>query len=112
MRSAVPDLSITVKEPGDDSEDALADDLDGNVGRPSNVLFESTGKDDYEPLESKIIRTFGVGLCVEPIHIRRAGLFYINAYGNEINPSPNPDYLHNLAQKDVLIYSCGSLWTR
>ncbi|THH30392.1 hypothetical protein EUX98_g3804 [Antrodiella citrinella] len=39
------------------------------------------------------------------------GLFYLNAYGNEIYPSPNPDYLHNLGEKDVLIYSCGSLWT-
>ncbi|KAH8101525.1 UPF0052-domain-containing protein [Cristinia sonorae] len=86
VRSSVADLSISV-EPTRDA-------LDGNVGRPANVLFESTGKDDYEPLESRISR-----------------LFYINAYGNEIHPSPNPDYLHNLGQKDVLIYSCGSLWT-
>lgn len=40
------------------------------------------------------------------------GLYYINAYGNEIHPSPNPDYLSHLSIKDVLVYSCGSLWTR
>ena len=41
-----------------------------------------------------------------------AGLFYINAYGMEIHPTPNPDYLANLDEREVLIYSCGSLWTR
>jgi len=41
-----------------------------------------------------------------------AELFYINAYGMEIHPTPNPDYLANLNEKEVLIYSCGSLWTR
>lgn len=40
-----------------------------------------------------------------------AKLFYINAYGMEIHPTPNPDYLANLNEKEVLIYSCGSLWT-
>jgi len=38
-------------------------------------------------------------------------LYYINAYGIEIHPSPNPDYLSSLASKDILVYSCGSLWT-
>ncbi|KAF8876811.1 hypothetical protein CPB85DRAFT_1378560 [Mucidula mucida] len=38
-------------------------------------------------------------------------LFYINAYGMEIHPSPNPDYLSSLSSHDVLVYSCGSLWT-
>ena len=41
-----------------------------------------------------------------------AGLFYINAYGHEINPTPNPDFLAYCGTKDVLVYSCGSLWTR
>ena len=39
-------------------------------------------------------------------------MFYINAYGNEVHPSPNQDYLANLGRNDVLVYSCGSLWTR
>lgn len=42
----------------------------------------------------------------------RTGLYYINAYGSEIHPSPNPDYIADLGMKDVLVYSCGSLWTR
>lgn len=36
----------------------------------------------------------------------------MNAYGHEIFPSPNPDYISGIAAKDVLVYSCGSLWTR
>ena len=43
---------------------------------------------------------------------RAAGLYYINAYGSEIHPSPNPDFLTSMALNDVLVYSCGSLWTR
>ncbi|KAF9457476.1 UPF0052-domain-containing protein [Collybia nuda] len=59
-----------------------------------NVMFEPKSKGDYEQLGSRISR-----------------LFYINAYGIEIHPSPNPEYLSSLASKDVLVYSCGSLWT-
>lgn len=29
----------------------------------------------------------------------------------EIHPSPNPEFLSNLASRDILVYSCGSLWT-
>ncbi|KAI0344242.1 UPF0052-domain-containing protein [Trametopsis cervina] len=73
------------------------DDLDGTVGRPQNVLFEAAKKDDYDPL----------GARISP----EAGLYYINAYGSEIHPPPNPDYIAHLGVKDVLVYSCGSLWT-
>ncbi|KAF8876805.1 hypothetical protein CPB85DRAFT_1378555 [Mucidula mucida] len=59
-----------------------------------NVMFEAAGKSTYEPLASRINK-----------------LFYINAYGMEIHPSPNPDYLSSLSSHDVLVYSCGSLWT-
>ena len=79
-----------------DDPTSPTDDLASTVRKPNNVLFEASRKHDgYEALDSRIIR-----------------LFYINAYGSEIHPSPNPDYLHNLGRKDVLIYSCGSLWTR
>lgn len=44
--------------------------------------------------------------------LKLEGIFYINAYGHEIFPSPNPDFIANLCKRDVLIYSCGSLWTR
>ncbi|KAF9471303.1 UPF0052-domain-containing protein [Pholiota conissans] len=59
-----------------------------------NMLFESVSKGSYEPL---------------PAHIQR--LYYINGYGMEIHPSPNGEFLSNLGSRDVLVYSCGSLWT-
>ena len=41
------------------------------------------------------------------------GLFYIeNAYGHEIFPDPNTEMIKQLKQKETLVYSCGSLWTR
>lgn len=44
-------------------------------------------------------------------HIK--GIFYINAYRNEIYPAPNPEFVHSLNNRsEMLIYSCGSLWTR
>ncbi|GLB36594.1 putative uncharacterised protein family UPF0052 [Lyophyllum shimeji] len=64
------------------------------IAQRQNMMFESASKADFEPLGSRISR-----------------LFYINAYGIEIHPSPNQDYLSALASKDVLVYSCGSLWT-
>ncbi|KAJ3873788.1 hypothetical protein F5051DRAFT_462898 [Lentinula edodes] len=68
--------------------------LDGLESQTRNVLFQAEGKDDYEPLSSPISR-----------------LLYINAYGIEIHPSPNPDYLSSLRTNNALVYSCGSLWT-
>ncbi|KAK0446486.1 UPF0052-domain-containing protein [Desarmillaria tabescens] len=67
---------------------------DGLETQRQNVMFEPQGKDSYEPLPSRISR-----------------LFYINAYGMEIHPSPNPDYISSLSTHDVLVFSCGSLWT-
>ncbi|KAF9068529.1 hypothetical protein BDP27DRAFT_1327200 [Rhodocollybia butyracea] len=68
--------------------------LDGLQNRQQNVLFQAEGKAQYEPLSSRISR-----------------LLYLNGYGNEIYPSPNPEYLSSLRANDVLVYSCGSLWT-
>ncbi|PPQ98887.1 hypothetical protein CVT24_003518 [Panaeolus cyanescens] len=81
----------------DDTEDSFMDGIgDPPIQTPSNnVLFEAVSKGDYEPLRSRICR-----------------LYYINGYGMEIQPSPNPDFLANIASRDVLVYSCGSLWTR
>lgn len=98
-------------------EDPLSpvDDLDGTIAKPSNVLFESSKKDEYEPLDARISRTYMLVPLTSSVHIiinAHTGLFYINAYANEIHPSPNQDYISNLATKEVLVYSCGSLWTR
>ncbi|KAF8912880.1 hypothetical protein CPB84DRAFT_1811880 [Gymnopilus junonius] len=64
------------------------------VSPRQNVMFESLSKGTHEPLPSRISR-----------------LYYINGYGMEIHPSPNAEFLSNLASRDMLVYSCGSLWT-
>ncbi|WVW84640.1 hypothetical protein I302_106674 [Kwoniella bestiolae CBS 10118] len=46
-----------------------------------------------------------------PLEARIERVFYINLYGQEIYPEPNTDFLDSLTQRDVLVYSCGSLWT-
>ncbi|KAF5361649.1 hypothetical protein D9758_007361 [Tetrapyrgos nigripes] len=74
------------------------DGMDSSMGlrrqNPRNVMFEPEKRDEYQPLSARISR-----------------LFYINAYGMEIHPKPNPDYIASLNTNDVLVYSCGSLWT-
>ncbi|KAK0198118.1 hypothetical protein F5146DRAFT_1018305 [Armillaria mellea] len=66
---------------------------EADLWSPEDV-FEPQRKDSYEPLPSRISK-----------------LFYINAYGMEIHPSPNPDYISSLSTHDLLVFSCGSLWT-
>jgi 2-phospho-L-lactate transferase/gluconeogenesis factor (CofD/UPF0052 family) len=44
-----------------------------------------------------------------PSRIRR--IFYVNTYGHEIFPAPNPAFVSSLLRCRTLIYSCGSLWT-
>ncbi|WWC70730.1 uncharacterized protein I206_104681 [Kwoniella pini CBS 10737] len=67
---------------------------------PINNNNESGGNLGYRkgeeetPLESKIER-----------------VFYINLYGQEIYPEPNSEFIESLNQRDILVYSCGSLWT-
>ncbi|KAF8640967.1 hypothetical protein AX17_000613 [Amanita inopinata Kibby_2008] len=72
-----------------------SDGMDNTPTQHQNILFQSTYKSSQDALPSPISR-----------------VFYINAYGMEVHPTPNPDYIASLAKKDVLIYSCGSLWTR
>lgn len=78
------------------SDDPLSpiEGLGERISQKQNVMFEHGAKAHFESLVSPIAR-----------------LFYINAYGMEIHPAPNPDYLANLDEREVLIYSCGSLWT-
>lgn len=61
-----------------------------------------------------------------PLEARIERIFYINLYGQviqpelfnisradtqEIFPEPNPEFLQTISERDVLVYSCGSLWT-
>lgn len=79
----------------DDDESSLTfDTISPTMSAQTNVLFEATSKDSYEKLRAPIRR-----------------LYYINAYGHEIHPVPTPEYISGLGSNEVLVYSCGSLWT-
>ncbi|KIM19946.1 hypothetical protein M408DRAFT_334208 [Serendipita vermifera MAFF 305830] len=88
-----------ISHPVNISDDLTAETLEGLEDdepstSPLNVGFEKTGHDTSQALEANIDR-----------------VFYINAYGQEIYPLPNPGFLSNLSQRECLVYSCGSLWT-
>ncbi|KAF9229806.1 UPF0052-domain-containing protein [Gyrodon lividus] len=71
------------------------DGMGESIPHRSNVMYSQTNKDrGYEPLKAKISR-----------------LYYINAYGHEVHPTPNPEFIKTLAASEALVYSCGSLWT-
>lgn len=82
------------------------------ISPPRNVMFQSESKGEYEPLTARIISERLSSFICRAILMKSSGLYYINAYGSEIHPSPNPDYITSLSLNDVLVYSCGSLWTR
>ncbi|KAJ7480072.1 hypothetical protein B0H11DRAFT_2026407 [Mycena galericulata] len=98
------EISHPVPAPtGEDGADAIPPSPEDGMGTGAtrgaqrrNVLFEPAAKDKdaYQPLPARISR-----------------LFHMNAYGFEIHPTPNAEYLAALAARDVLVYSCGSLWT-
>ncbi|ORY28452.1 hypothetical protein BCR39DRAFT_534729 [Naematelia encephala] len=47
----------------------------------------------------------------EPLEAPIERIFYINPYGQEIFPDPNPSFLAALSSRSTLVYSCGSLYT-
>ncbi|KAF4623230.1 hypothetical protein D9613_001997 [Agrocybe pediades] len=86
-----------LQEPQHEDEDEPLSPVDGigEFGSPKqNVMFDSLDKATHEALPSRIKR-----------------LYYINGYGMEIHPSPNGEFLSNLRSREILVYSCGSLWT-
>lgn len=82
-----------------------------------NIFDGGSGQDDPDPMGRLLVQSknvlFGVGgkeaAVGLPSPISR--IYYINAYGNEIHPYPNPVFLTSLSAGQVLVYSCGSLWT-
>jgi len=86
------------RPPSDENEDVSSltfDTISPTMSaRTQNVLFDSASKDSFEILCAPIRR-----------------LYYINAYGHEIHPTPTPEYISGLGSNEVLVYSCGSLWT-
>ncbi|KAI0067548.1 UPF0052-domain-containing protein [Artomyces pyxidatus] len=112
------EISHPVRQAPEDTTEELEFGVTSPTGYPGetiamqrNVTFGAGSKDEYEPLNAPINSE-----CRSP-PVRRdsgwthAGLYYINAYGQEIHPGPNPDYISNLSSNEVLVYSCGSLWT-
>ncbi|KAG8220212.1 UPF0052-domain-containing protein [Butyriboletus roseoflavus] len=88
--------SSSIEEDGPEM-DAFSpvDGMGETIPHRSNVMYSQMDKDrGYEPLQAKIYR-----------------LYYINAYGHEVHPMPNPDFIKTIATSEALVYSCGSLWT-
>lgn len=85
-------VNITVSD--ERGELSLLEGLSRLPAQHQNVMYKPENDGAYDRLRSRIFR-----------------VYYINAYGMEIHPSPNPDYISNLASRDFLVYSCGSLWT-
>ncbi|KAF8502804.1 UPF0052-domain-containing protein [Russula emetica] len=84
-------LSLT---DGDEYNSSFGFDTISPTVSSQNVLFGEEFKGSYERLCAPISR-----------------LYYINAYGHEIHPAPTPEYISGLGTHQVLVYSCGSLWT-
>ena len=105
---ATPVVAVVDGGPCQEDPDSMGELL----MQKKNVLFEADGKLVVEALPSPISSkplSFRVVLFLMHEH---SGIYYINAYGSEIHPYPNPDFLANLSSRQVLVYSCGSLWTR
>ncbi|KAF9535798.1 hypothetical protein CPB83DRAFT_34779 [Crepidotus variabilis] len=90
----VVSTELSFRVTSDDAPESPTEALGEVIASKQNIMFESMAKGTHEPLPSRINR-----------------LYYINGYGMEIHPSPNPDFLSNLGSRDILVYSCGSLWT-
>ncbi|KAI8067492.1 hypothetical protein BC940DRAFT_227175, partial [Gongronella butleri] len=76
---------------GGDNDNDDDDDLDPQKKAPGNLFFS---KHANEQLPS-------------PIH----RIYYINEYGQEIFPVPNPKCVTQLSTRTTLVYSMGSLFT-
>lgn len=97
---------------GSDSDNEDGNCSDGNVGaactaRQSNIVFSKEAT-EASPLSTGP-RTSKSG--IPSLDARIARLLYVNAYGQEVDPAPNPAFLDGLKRCKTLLYSCGSLWT-
>jgi len=102
--------AVAVVDEGPYQEDP--DSMGQLLMQKKNVLFEADGKRAVEALPSPISSKPFIFRVVLFLIYQHSGIYYINAYGNEIHPYPNPDFLTSLSSREVLVYSCGSLWTR
>jgi 2-phospho-L-lactate transferase/gluconeogenesis factor (CofD/UPF0052 family) len=97
VRPSAQNTSFIVPTTISPPPESPTDGMGGTIAAGSrNVLFEQSGKDGEEE---------------DPLPARIRRIYYLNGYGSEVYPSPNPDFIGSLNEKDVLVYSCGSLWT-
>ena len=107
-----PTLVVNVSDGGSSQEDL--DSMGELLAQKKNVFFDADRKDAAAGLPSPVSSKSIIFLlhCAPSYTRQRSGIYYINAYGTEIHPHPNPDFLTSISVSQVLVYSCGSLWTR
>lgn len=66
-------------------------------------------EDDDNPIDANSLYVKGEATIPLESPIKR--VYYVNNYSAEIFPEPNPTFLEQLGEREVLIYSAGSLWT-
>lgn len=85
---------------------------------PSNPDFPlpigDPGEDAHFPGSLPYLRLPHIAfskLADEPLPARIARIWYINPYGQEMAPAPNPKVISAVQEADAIIYSIGSLYT-
>ena len=108
-----PDTGLDVDVDGNSEADDDDDDA-YDVNEPPSVdaLTNGAAQKTRVKLGNIVYSKDVAGAGAEdrlPCPIER--LFYVNAYGSEVHPAPNPEYIASLYKSRTLLYSCGSLWT-
>lgn len=81
----------------------------------SNLDFAGDpGEDAHLPCSLPHLRLPHISfskLADEPLPARITRIWYINPYGQEMTPAPNPKVISAIQEADAIIYSIGSLYT-
>lgn len=82
----------------------------GEDGEQGGNISYTKGQEEI-PLEARIERIFYINLYGQVSYMLQQVLVSQLNNSQEIFPEPNPDFLDSLSKRDVLVYSCGSLFT-
>ena len=108
IRSGLPSLR-NKRGPRRDSSTFDTEDIGDSLDVATGPDEEDNGDDgEYTPGANIGYRK---GDDETPLEARIERVFYINPYGQEIFPAANPEFLDTIAKRDVLVFSCGSLFT-
>ncbi|KAL1412850.1 hypothetical protein Q8F55_000599 [Vanrija albida] len=102
-------LNGGVRRPGTRRDSRTFDTAESALATPERGATPLMTGEETEEVGSNLAYT--KGMKEVPLESRIERLFYINLYGQEIFPEPNTDFYNALDKRDVLVYSCGSLWT-